>query len=140
MFSKLKKFFTSSNVPDEVFLPAVVETPPMPKVKKPRAPRKKKEEPLFPVDKASTEKAAATLAGEPWVSVTGVEIDLDNVGNGSFNLDWNEIFVARLIKAGYRGENDIQIVDQWFTDLARNIVMETYQQEQADPDNRRNTK
>jgi hypothetical protein len=130
MFSKLKKFFTSSNVPDEVFVPPPVAE------KKPRSPRKKKVEVPVLTDAVNIEKVKATAAGEPWVNVTGVEIDLDNVGAGSFNLDFNDIFVARLVKAGYRGNTDIQIVDQWFTEICRNIALETFAQDMADPDKR----
>ncbi len=83
-----------------------------------------------------SEKDLATQRGEPWVSVMSVDLDMDNVGNGSFNLDWNEIFVARLVKAGYKGKDDITIVDQWFTDLCRNIITEQFEQQQADPTNR----
>lgn len=89
----------------------------------------KKNEPI-------SEKDAATAKGEPWVNVMSVNLDMDNVGNGSFDLDWNEIFVARLVKAGYKGKDDITIVDQWFTDLCRNIITEQFEQQQADPTNR----
>ncbi len=124
---------------EPVVEPVVVEKP-EPKAKKPRAPRKPKLPKLSDIAPVPTahelEKAAATAKGEPWVSVISLDMDMDNVGAGSFNLDWNEVFVARLVKAGYRGADDVQIVDQWFTDLARNIAMETFQQEMADPDKR----
>ena len=67
-----------------------------------------------------------------------MEIDPENPGAGAFELDWNDIFVARLIKSGYQGKTDQDIVDNWFQDVCRNVVMETYQQEQADPDKRNN--
>ena len=85
-------------------------------------------------------KEQATAAGEPWVQVLSMEIDPENPGAGAFELDWNDIFVARLIKSGYQGKTDQDIVDNWFQDVCRNVVMETYQQEQADPDNRRNNR
>jgi len=81
-------------------------------------------------------KARATAAGEPWVNVLGIEVDPENPGAGAFELDWNDIFVARLIKSGYQGKTDQDIVDNWFQDVCRHVVMETYQQEQADPTNR----
>ena len=83
-------------------------------------------------------KELATAAGEPWVQVLSMEIDPENPGAGAFELDWNDIFVARLIKSGYQGKTDQDIVDNWFQDVCRNVVMETYQQEQADPDKRNN--
>jgi hypothetical protein len=88
--------------------------------------------------KKSGPKEQATAAGEPWVQVLSMEIDPENPGAGAFELDWNDIFVARLIKSGYQGKTDQDIVDNWFQDVCRNVVMETYQQEQADPDKRNN--
>lgn len=86
--------------------------------------------------KKNDAKALATAAGEPWVNVLGIEVDPENLGAGAFELDWNDIFVARLIKSGYQGKTDADIVDNWFQDVCRHVVMETYQQEQADPTNR----
>jgi hypothetical protein len=73
-------------------------------------------------------KDMATKAGEPYVAVIGVELDPDNVGNGAFELDWNDIFVAKLVKAGYQGQDDAQIVDRWFQDICRNVLMENFEQ------------
>lgn len=78
-----------------------------------------------------SEKDAATARGEPWVRVLSVELDEDNIGNGAFELDFNEIFVARLVKAGYKGKTDYDIVDLWFTDICRNIVLENFEQWEA---------
>lgn len=63
--------------------------------------------------------------------MVSVELDPDNVGNGAFELDWNEIFVARLVKAGYQGKDDAAIVDRWFQDICRNVIMENYEQWEA---------
>jgi hypothetical protein len=93
-----------------------------PSVKKPAA----KTAPKLKV--SASAKAAATKAGEPYITVVGVEIDPDNVQNGAFELDWNDIFVARLLKAGYKGKDDAQIVDQWFQDICRNVIMENFEQ------------
>ena len=90
---------------------------------------KKTAEPKLKV--SASAKAAATKRGEPYVSVVSVELDPDNVGNGAFELDWNDIFVARLIKAGYAGKDDAQIVDRWFQDICRNVIMENYEQWEA---------
>ena len=91
--------------------------------------------PKTPVPKAKvpekTAKQLATEAGEPYVTVLGMDVDLDNLHQGAFELDWNEIFVARLIKAGYQGKVDADIVDQWFQNVCRHVVMETWEQEQA---------
>lgn len=80
-------------------------------------------------------KEEATAKGEPWVSVLSVELDMDNLSNGSFNLDWNDFFLAKLVRAGYKG-TDEEIVDQWFSQICRNVLAENFEQEQADPTNR----
>ena len=57
---------------------------------------------------SASAKEAATKKGEPYVNVTSVELDPDNVENGAFELDWNEIFVARLVKAGFQIKNELE--------------------------------
>lgn len=79
-------------------------------------------------------KEVATEKGEPYVAILSVDVNPDNLGEGSFELDWNEIFVARLVKSGYmmkKEDTDAEIVDRWFQDVCRNVVMETWEQEQA---------
>lgn len=97
-----------------------------PKVKKPRATKPKVKSP----------KELANERNEPWVSIVSVEIDPNNIGSGAFELDWNDKFVANLVRAGYKGKTDQQIVDQWFQDVCRNVVLENFEQEMADPDMR----
>jgi hypothetical protein len=87
-----------------------------------------------------TPKELATEAGEPWVEVLGISIDKDNPGAGSFELDWNDKFVANLVRAGYQGKTDQDLVDNWFRSVCQNVVLENYEQEQADPDNRPNNR
>ena len=94
---------------------------PEPEVKKEPKPREAKKSP----------KDLATERGEPWVNIESVELDPENIGNGAFELDWNEFFVAKLIRAGYKGRDDQQIVDQWFQDVCRNVVLETFEQMEA---------
>lgn len=88
---------------------------------------------------ANNPKARASAAGEPWIQVLNVELDPENPGAGAFELDWNDVFVARLVKSGYQGKTDQDIVDNWFQDVCRHVVMETFEQEQADPDKRNQT-
>jgi len=100
----------------------------------------KPEEPVIKTQKTKkTPKELATEAGEPWVEVISMEIDKDNPGAGSFELDWNDKFVANLIRAGYQGKTDQDLVDNWFRSVCQNVVLENYEQEQADPELRRNT-
>ena len=97
----------------------------------------KPEDPVIKTQKSKkTPKELATEAGEPWVEVIGIDIDKDNPGAGSFELDWNDKFVANLIRAGYQGKTDQDLVDNWFRSVCQNVVLENYEQEQADPDNR----
>jgi hypothetical protein len=81
--------------------------------------------------KVKSPKELATKKKEPYVAVVGVELEEDNPGNGAFELDWNEYFVAKLVKAGYTGKDDAQIVDRWFQDICRNVVMENFEQWEA---------
>lgn len=82
--------------------------------------------------KLEKEKAAATAKGEPWVALVNMDVDYKDLNNGAFELDWNDAFVTRLMKFGYQGRTDADMVDQWFTDVCRNVVLETYEQAQAD--------
>jgi hypothetical protein len=81
-----------------------------------------------------SEKEIATAAGEPYVAVLSMDVDPNNLHQGAFELDWNDIFVARLVKAGYmmkQTDTDADIVDRWFQNVCRHVVMETWEQEQA---------
>lgn len=100
--------------------PTLSEIPKQPKVKK-------------------TEKELATERGEPWVSIIRLDLDPENLHQGSFELDWNEKFVANLVRAGYMmkaEDKDADIVDRWFQNICRHVVMETWEQEQAMNPNR----
>ena len=110
-----------------------------PKVSTPlaAAPRKDTAEPKIKTRARTPEKSAkelATEAGEPYVAVLRMDVDPANLHQGAFELDWNEIFVSRLIKAGYmmkKEDLDSEIVDRWFQNVCRHVVMETWEQEQA---------
>lgn len=69
-------------------------------------------------------KEIATTKGEPWVGVLETHVNKDNPRNGFFELDWNDQFVIQLKQHGYGfdGDPDVEIVDRWFKDLARNIL------------------
>lgn len=87
-----------------------------------------------PRTKKKSEKDQATERGEPWVSVTRVELDPENMGNGAFELDWNDKFITNLVRAGYQqkaGESEDVIVDRWFADVCKNILAENYEQWEA---------
>lgn len=118
MFDKLKNLFSKKETPKQI--------------EAPKKPREKKQPELSDKDKA-------TQAGEPYINIISVEVDPDNVRAGSFELDWNSIFITQLVKSGYmkkKEDTDKDIVDRWFSDVCRNVVLEMYEQQQADPDNR----
>ena len=98
---------------------------------------KPKSEPKAPPPK--TAKEIATEKGEPWVDVLSMDVDPENLHQGAFELDWNDKFVANLIRAGYQmkpDDKDSDIVDRWFQAVCRNVVLETWEQEQAMNPNR----
>jgi hypothetical protein len=74
----------------------------------------------------SSPKERATARGEPYVAVLDTHVNKDNVRNGFFELDWNDMFIVQLKEAGYGydGDPDEQIVDRWFRDLAGNMLAE----------------
>ena len=78
-----------------------------------------------------TPKQVADEKGEPWVNVVQVELDPDNIGNGAFELDWNEKFITNLVRAGYKGKTDNDMVDLWFQDVCKNVLAENYEQWEA---------
>jgi hypothetical protein len=86
-----------------------------------------------------TAKELATEQGEPYIAMLSMEVDPENLHQGSFELDWNEKFVANLVRAGYQmkpTDTDNDIVDRWFQAVCRNVVLETWEQEQAMNPNR----
>lgn len=106
-----------------------------PEVKQPEAPKKPKEK----KQPELSAKEKATQAGEPYVNILNMELDPNNIHAGAFELDWNEIFIARLVKAGYmkkKEDTDRDIIDRWFQDVCRNVALEMYEQEIADPSKR----
>ena len=55
-----------------------------------KKPEVKAEPKSEPKTKKKSAKELATEAGEPYISVISVDLDPDDVGNGAFELDWNE--------------------------------------------------
>jgi hypothetical protein len=78
-----------------------------------------------------TPRQVADAKGESWVSVVQVELDPDNIGNGAFELDWNDKFITNLVRAGYKGKTDSDMVDLWFQDVCKNVVAENFEQWEA---------
>lgn len=102
------------------------------KEKKPRKPKEDKGPGL-------TAKELATQNGEPYIHIVSMEVDPNNINSGAFELDWNDKFILNLIRAGYKQRDDDTdqiIVDRWFQTVCRNIALEVYEQEMADPEKR----
>ena len=73
-----------------------------------------------------TPKERATAKGEPWVAVLDTHVNKDNLRNGFFELDWNDLFVLQLKQGGYGfdGDPDEEIVDRWFRDIIGQMLVE----------------
>jgi hypothetical protein len=75
------------------------------------------------------EKKKMDLLGKPYVAILSASIDENNPKSGYFELDWNDLFVNMLIKAGYTGGSEEVIVNGWFNDLCRTIALQEYSTE-----------
>jgi hypothetical protein len=121
MFDKIKNLFKKSEPVKPV------------QEKKPRQSKKKKE------DTNLSEKEKATRDGLPYVNILKMELDPYDINTGAFELDWNDKFVLNLIKSGFKireDDTDTMIVERWFQTVCRNVALELYEQQQADPENR----
>jgi GrpB-like predicted nucleotidyltransferase (UPF0157 family) len=84
--------------------------------------------------KKKSAKEIADEQGEPYISIVSIELDPENVGNGAFELDWNDKFITNLVRAGYQhkpNEPEDVIVDRWFADVCKNVLAENYEQWEA---------
>jgi hypothetical protein len=90
---------------------------------------KKSAEPIK--SKKKSDKDMATQKGEPYIAILSMQVDPENINSGVFEFDWNDKFISNLSRAGYQGKTDADLVDQWFQTVCRNVVLETWEQEQA---------
>jgi len=106
--------------------PTIVKATETPKPRTPKAPEK-------------TAKELATERGEPYFNVVSMELDPNNIHAGAFEFDWNEKMISDLVRHGYmmkKDDTDADIVDRWFQNVCRNVVLETWEQDQAMNGNR----
>lgn len=75
-------------------------------------------------------RAVADIKKEPYVNVVDIGVNPDGAATGYLELDWNDEFVAMLQENGYTGLDDNAIVNKWFNNVCRTILI----QEQADLD------
>lgn len=71
-------------------------------------------------------KQVATLNDEPWVTVLNMEFGGAKALEGSFELDWNQQFVAKLEAEGYLGLTPDAVVNMWFMEVCRNVALEEF--------------
>ena len=81
--------------------------------------------------KKKSDKDLATEKGDPYIAILSMDVDPADINSGVFEIDWNDKFVANLKRAGYQGRTDADLVDQWFQNVCRNVVLETYEQYEA---------
>ena len=84
-----------------------------------------------PKGKKKSDKDLATEKGEPYIAILSMDMDPTDINSGAFEFDWNDKFIANLVRAGYQGKTDADLVDQWFQNVCRNVVLETYEQYEA---------
>ena len=105
--------------------------------KKTRSKKNKETAPPNEIPTPKVEKSAkeiATEKGDPYIAILSMDIDPENLHQGAFELDWNEKFISNLVRAGYQmkpADSDSDLVDRWFQNVCRHVVMETWEQEQA---------
>jgi len=78
------------------------------------------------------EKEEAEKNKKPWVAVLDTQVNPNNIRNGFFELDWNNEFIEQLLDAGYKGETNEDIVDQWFRTIVQQMLVEDGQSTDRD--------
>ena len=76
------------------------------------------------------DKKVAELKKEPYVNVLKLDVNPENAKAGYMELDWNDHFVKFLHENGYTGDSDEAVVNKWFNDVCRTVLV----QEMADQD------
>ena len=82
------------------------------------------------ISQAAYEKRVADMRGEPYVNVLKMGINPANASAGFVELDWNDEFIKMLQENGYEGRSDEEIVNKWFNNVCRTILLN----EKADQD------
>jgi hypothetical protein len=82
------------------------------------------------IGKYEYDKAVADIKKSPYVNVLHLDVNPENAKAGYMELDWNDHFVKFLHDNGYTGESDEAVVNKWFNDVCRTVLV----QELADQD------
>lgn len=88
-----------------------------------------------------TPKELATQNDEPYIAITNIDINPNDINTGELTFDWNDKFILNLIRAGYKikdTDTEWDMVNRWYQTLCRNVALEIYEQYEADPNNRNN--
>lgn len=76
-------------------------------------------------------KELATLNEEPWVNILDSAINYNSEGSGlEINLDWNVFFIEELVKNGYSGATEPEIVDEWFNAVCKDIFAREFMEDE----------
>ncbi len=76
------------------------------------------------IDQVEFDKRIAIVDKTPWVEVKKMEVNPDDPKAGYMELDWNDEFVAMLQEKGYSGESDESVVNKWFNDVCRTVLLQ----------------
>ena len=97
------------------------------KAEKERIERLAKEE----EERKNAAKNLATKRGEPYISIKEIDVDDEAITQGAFEMDWNDLFIQKLRKHGYNADTEEAMVELWFYDVCRHILLSTFEQEEA---------
>lgn len=76
------------------------------------------------ITQSEAEKRDAIVDKKPWVDVKKMDVNVDDPKQGYMELDWNDEFVAMLQNKGYTGESDESVVNKWFNDICRTVLLQ----------------
>lgn len=66
----------------------------------------------------------ADLLDEPYVEVVKIGLVDNKSDNGYVELDWNNKFIDMLHREGYKGISDDEMVNKWFNQLCRTVLLQ----------------
>lgn len=79
------------------------------------------------INNIQADKQIANILEEPWFQVVGGGYKTEgDTSQMTFELDWNDFFVEKLLANGFAGRTDDDIVDQWFTRTCREMMIEDF--------------
>lgn len=76
------------------------------------------------ITQSEADKRDATIDKTPWVDVKKMDVNVDDPKQGYMELDWNDEFVAMLQGKGYTGDSDESVVNKWFNDVCRTVLLQ----------------